>query len=114
VTERKAIKQLKVMNDVTYNKVLEHVGKNRNQMLIFVHSRKETATTDIATMSIAKHRGHVPCLRSHPGTHRLLLRKRSFTKASAELRFVVDGSAARAWLFSVIDTPVTYTQCNGY
>lgn len=45
VTERKAIKQLKVMNDVTYSKVLEHVGKNRNQMLIFVHSRKETAKT---------------------------------------------------------------------
>ncbi|KAJ9142130.1 Pre-mRNA-splicing factor brr2 [Pleurostoma richardsiae] len=45
VTEKKAIKQLKVMNDVTYSKVLEHVGKNRNQMLIFVHSRKETAKT---------------------------------------------------------------------
>src|SRR3954447_19811130 len=41
VTDRKAIKQLKTMNDVTYNKVLEHVGQNRNQMLIFVHSRKE-------------------------------------------------------------------------
>lgn len=45
VTDRKAIKQLKTMNDVTYNKVLEHVGTNRNQMLIFVHSRKETAKT---------------------------------------------------------------------
>lgn len=45
VTDRKAIKQLKTMNDVTYNKVLEHVGQNRNQMLIFVHSRKETAKT---------------------------------------------------------------------
>ncbi|EOO02053.1 putative sec63 brl domain-containing protein [Phaeoacremonium minimum UCRPA7] len=45
VTERKAIKQLKVMNEITYTKVLEHVGKNRNQMLIFVHSRKETAKT---------------------------------------------------------------------
>ncbi|KAK5654988.1 hypothetical protein OQA88_6747 [Cercophora sp. LCS_1] len=45
VTERKAIKQLKTMNDITYNKVIEHVGKNRNQMLIFVHSRKETAKT---------------------------------------------------------------------
>ncbi|CRK12775.1 hypothetical protein BN1723_017304, partial [Verticillium longisporum] len=40
-----AIKQLKTMNDVTYNKVMEHVGTNRNQMLIFVHSRKETAKT---------------------------------------------------------------------
>jgi pre-mRNA-splicing helicase BRR2 len=45
VTERKAIKQLKAMNDITYTKVMEHVGKNRNQMLIFVHSRKETAKT---------------------------------------------------------------------
>ncbi|TDZ73205.1 Pre-mRNA-splicing factor brr2 [Colletotrichum trifolii] len=45
VTDRKAIKQLKTMNDVTYNKVIEHVGANRNQMLIFVHSRKETAKT---------------------------------------------------------------------
>ncbi|RFU79696.1 hypothetical protein TARUN_2522 [Trichoderma arundinaceum] len=45
VTDRKAIKQLKTMNDVTYNKVLEHVGTHRNQMIIFVHSRKETAKT---------------------------------------------------------------------
>ncbi|KAL1882717.1 hypothetical protein VTK73DRAFT_1237 [Phialemonium thermophilum] len=45
VTERKAIKQLKTMNDITYSKVLEHVGTHRNQMLIFVHSRKETAKT---------------------------------------------------------------------
>ncbi|KAG6325404.1 hypothetical protein E4U44_005144 [Claviceps purpurea] len=45
VTDRKAIKQLKTMNDVTYSKVMEHVGSNRNQMIIFVHSRKETAKT---------------------------------------------------------------------
>jgi pre-mRNA-splicing helicase BRR2 len=45
ITEKKAIKQLKTMNDITYTKVLEHVGKNRNQMIIFVHSRKETAKT---------------------------------------------------------------------
>ncbi|KAL2159202.1 hypothetical protein VTH06DRAFT_2634 [Thermothelomyces fergusii] len=45
VTERKAIKQLKTMNDITYQKVLEHVGQNRHQMLVFVHSRKETAKT---------------------------------------------------------------------
>lgn len=45
VTDRKAIKQLKTMNEVTYQKVIEHVGTNRNQMLIFVHSRKDTAKT---------------------------------------------------------------------
>ncbi|RKF78587.1 Pre-mRNA-splicing factor brr2 [Golovinomyces cichoracearum] len=45
ITEKKAIKQLKTMNDITYLKVLEHVGTNRNQMIIFVHSRKETSKT---------------------------------------------------------------------
>lgn len=45
ITEKKAIKQLKTMNDVCYTKVLEHVGTNQQQMLIFVHSRKETAKT---------------------------------------------------------------------
>ncbi|KAI0022193.1 Sec63 Brl domain-containing protein [Xylariomycetidae sp. FL0641] len=45
VTDKKAIKQLKTMNDITYNKVIEHVGTHNNQMLIFVHSRKETAKT---------------------------------------------------------------------
>ncbi|KAF2789546.1 Sec63-domain-containing protein [Melanomma pulvis-pyrius CBS 109.77] len=45
VTDKKAIKQLKTMNDVCYTKVLEQVGGNQNQMLIFVHSRKETAKT---------------------------------------------------------------------
>ena len=45
VTDKKAIKQLKTMNDVCYSKVIEHVGANQQQMLIFVHSRKETAKT---------------------------------------------------------------------
>ncbi|KAI9684528.1 MAG: hypothetical protein M1822_005616 [Bathelium mastoideum] len=45
VNDKKAIKQLKIMNDVCYEKVMDQVGKQRNQMLIFVHSRKETAKT---------------------------------------------------------------------
>ncbi|PKI82775.1 Brr2p [Malassezia vespertilionis] len=43
ITESKAIKRLQVMNQVTYEKTLEHAGKN--QLLIFTHSRKETAKT---------------------------------------------------------------------
>ena len=45
VTDKKPIKQLRTMNDVCYKKVLEQVGQKRNQMLIFVHSRKDTAKT---------------------------------------------------------------------
>ncbi|CAG8457348.1 10482_t:CDS:2 [Diversispora eburnea] len=43
VTEKKAIKRFQVMNEVTYHKVMDQAGKN--QVLVFVHSRKETAKT---------------------------------------------------------------------
>jgi pre-mRNA-splicing helicase BRR2 len=39
VTDKKAIKQLKMMNDVCYTEVLEQVGERRNQMLIDQLSR---------------------------------------------------------------------------
>ena len=40
ITERKAIKRHSTMNEILYDKVIENAGKN--QVLIFVHSRKET------------------------------------------------------------------------
>ncbi|XP_055955275.1 U5 small nuclear ribonucleoprotein 200 kDa helicase [Patella vulgata] len=43
ITEKKAVKRFQLMNDIVYEKVLEHAGKN--QVLIFVHSRKETGKT---------------------------------------------------------------------
>ena len=43
ITEKKAIKRYQIMNEVCYEKVLDQVGKN--QTLVFVHSRKETAKT---------------------------------------------------------------------
>ncbi|CAG8503773.1 2964_t:CDS:2 [Ambispora gerdemannii] len=43
VTEKKAIKRFQVMNEVAYLKVMAQAGVN--QVLIFVHSRKETAKT---------------------------------------------------------------------
>lgn len=43
ITEKKAIKRYQVTNEVCYEKVLDQAG--RNQTLVFVHSRKETAKT---------------------------------------------------------------------
>ncbi|KAE9386751.1 Sec63-domain-containing protein [Gymnopus androsaceus JB14] len=43
ITEKKAIKRYQVTNEVCYEKVLDYAGKN--QTLVFVHSRKETAKT---------------------------------------------------------------------
>jgi pre-mRNA-splicing helicase BRR2 len=43
ITEKKAIKRYQAMNEVCYEKMLDQAGKN--QILVFVHSRKETAKT---------------------------------------------------------------------
>ncbi|KAL1138953.1 hypothetical protein AAG570_009015 [Ranatra chinensis] len=43
VTEKKALKRFQIMNEIVYEKVMEHAG--RNQVLVFVHSRKETGKT---------------------------------------------------------------------
>ena len=44
ITEKKAFKKYEAMNDVCYEKVIENLSEN-NQVIIFVHSRKETAKT---------------------------------------------------------------------
>lgn len=43
ITQKKAFKRHQLMNEICYDKVMQAAGKN--QCLVFVHSRKETATT---------------------------------------------------------------------
>ena len=43
ITEKKPMKRYNVMQEIVYEKTMEHAGKN--QVLIFVHSRKETGKT---------------------------------------------------------------------
>lgn len=43
ITEKKALKRFQLMNEIVYEKVMDYAGKQ--QVLIFVHSRKETART---------------------------------------------------------------------
>ena len=52
ITEKKALKRFQLMNEITYDKVVEQAG--RNQVLIFVHSRKETAKTARAIRAMAE------------------------------------------------------------
>ena len=58
VTEKKAIKRMMLMNEICYDKVMERAGKH--QILVFVHSRKETARTAkiIRDMALAKDELH--------------------------------------------------------
>ncbi|KAF1745294.1 hypothetical protein MXB_125 [Myxobolus squamalis] len=43
ITEKKPLKTIKIMNDIVYEKLVENAG--RSQILVFVHSRKETVKT---------------------------------------------------------------------
>ena len=43
IVEIEAVKRIELMNDLVYEKVMEYAGKH--QLLIFVHSRKETVNT---------------------------------------------------------------------
>ena len=54
ITEKKAIKRHLLMNEILYEKVMERAGKH--QILVFVHSRKETARTAkiVRDMALAK------------------------------------------------------------
>eukprot|EP00755_Sulcionema_specki_P005501 Sspe_Gene.4861::Locus_1611_Transcript_1_1_Confidence_1.000_Length_6620::g.4861::m.4861/K12854/SNRNP200, BRR2; pre-mRNA-splicing helicase BRR2 len=51
VTEKKPLKRLQVMNEIVYKKVMEQAG--RNQVIVFVHSRKDTAKTARAIRDMA-------------------------------------------------------------
>lgn len=68
ISVKRPFKRFQTMNDLCYEKVAEQAGKN--QVLVFVHSRKETFTTAqmlrdkaIADGSIAKYLGDDPASR---------------------------------------------------
>ena len=54
INEKKSVKKMLLMNEITYEKVIERAGKH--QMIIFVHSRRETGRTakGIRDMAIEK------------------------------------------------------------
>jgi pre-mRNA-splicing helicase BRR2 len=89
VTDKKAIKQLKIMNDVCYNKVLEHVGQNKNQMLIFVHSRKETAKTAKYIKDKLLEEGTIDSILRTDSSTKEILRSEAEQVANADLKDIM-------------------------
>lgn len=72
VTERKALKRLQLMNEITYEKVLQMKGK---PTLVFVHSRKETAKTAKMIRDTALERDTLSQLVPEEAGHRSKLQK---------------------------------------
>ncbi|KAI9220719.1 Sec63 Brl domain-containing protein [Blastocladiella britannica] len=70
ITEKKALKRFQVMNVVTYEKVEEQMGKN--QVLVFVHSRKDTAKTGKQLRDLAIENGTIGKLISSDKSRQVL------------------------------------------
>lgn len=84
ITEKKAIKRFQVTNDILYDKVMEHAGKN--QILVFVHSRKETAKTARAVLDACLEKDTLGHFLREGSASTEVLRTESEQVKNAELR----------------------------
>ena len=64
VNEKKGIKRMQLINDLTYKKVLEKIMENK-QVIIFVHSRRETLKTAKYLIDSAKYKADLDKFKSN-------------------------------------------------
>ncbi|KAJ3023444.1 DEIH-box ATPase [Thoreauomyces humboldtii] len=83
ITEKKALKRFQLMNEIAYDKVMEEAGKN--QVLVFCHSRKETAKTAKAIRDMAMEKDTIGQILKQDGASRELLTEMAATVKNPEL-----------------------------
>ncbi|KHN74055.1 Putative U5 small nuclear ribonucleoprotein helicase [Toxocara canis] len=87
ITEKKALKRFQAMNEVVYDKVMEHAGKS--QVLIFVHSRKETAKTAKAIRDACLEKDTLSAFMREGSASTEILRSEASQVANADLRDLI-------------------------
>ncbi|VDN59866.1 unnamed protein product [Dracunculus medinensis] len=87
ITEKKALKRFQAMNEVVYDKVMEHAGKS--QVLIFVHSRKETAKTAKAIRDTCLEKDTLSAFMREGSASTEILRSEASQVANADLRDLI-------------------------
>ncbi|KAJ3102694.1 DEIH-box ATPase [Phlyctochytrium bullatum] len=83
ITEKKAVKRFQLMNEITYEKLMEEAGKN--QVLIFCHSRKETARTARALRDMCLEKETIGKILKEDAASREILQTESQTAKNADL-----------------------------
>ncbi|TPX36711.1 hypothetical protein SmJEL517_g01209 [Synchytrium microbalum] len=83
ITEKKATKRFQTMNEIAYEKVMEEAGKN--QVLIFCHSRKETAKTAKALRDMALEKDTLMQILPADEASRRILQEEAPTVKNADL-----------------------------
>ncbi|EJW85261.1 U5 small nuclear ribonucleoprotein helicase [Wuchereria bancrofti] len=87
ITEKKALKRYQAMNEVVYDKVMEYAGKS--QVLIFVHSRKETAKTAKAIRDACLEKDTLSAFMREGSASTEILRSEASQVANADLRDLI-------------------------
>ncbi|KAG1103085.1 hypothetical protein G6F42_017270 [Rhizopus arrhizus] len=81
VTEKKAIKRFQTMNEVCYEKVIEQIDqREENQVLVFTHSRKETAKTAKTLRDMALDKDTITRFLKQDSASREILQSEAATK----------------------------------
>jgi pre-mRNA-splicing helicase BRR2 len=87
VTEKKAIKRFQTMNEVCYEKVIEQIDqKEENQVLVFAHSRKETAKTAKTLRDMALEKDTIARFLKQDSASREILQSEAATVKDANLQ----------------------------
>ncbi|CBZ54476.1 RNA helicase-related protein required for pre-mRNA splicing, related [Neospora caninum Liverpool] len=84
VKDKKAIKRYNTMNEVTYEKLMENAGKS--QVLIFVHSRKETVKTARFIRDMALQKDTLPRFLQHMTASREILQSEAEAVKTGDLK----------------------------
>ncbi|KAJ3210004.1 DEIH-box ATPase [Dinochytrium kinnereticum] len=87
ITEKKAIKRFQLMNEITYEKLMEEAGKN--QVLIFCHSRKETARTAKALRDMCLEKETLARILKQDAASREILQTESTSVKNADLQDIL-------------------------
>ena len=83
ITEKKAIKRFQLMNEIVYEKTHAQAGKN--QVLVFVHSRKECAKTARAIRDMALERETLGDFLQEDGASREILQTEAESTSNKDL-----------------------------
>ncbi|RKO87988.1 Sec63 Brl domain-containing protein, partial [Blyttiomyces helicus] len=84
ITEKKAIKRFQLMNEIAYDKIMEEAGKN--QVLVFCHSRKETAKTAKAIRDMALEKDTIGQILRQDAASREILQTEAETVKNTDLQ----------------------------
>lgn len=84
VTEKKAVKRFQIMSMIVYEKIMEKAG--RHQVLVFVHSRKETGKTARAIRDICLEKDTLGSFLTEGSASMEVLRQEAEQVKNAELK----------------------------